>query len=612
MDRLPDLIFVSEIWIFSDEVNDFKIPDYSFYALPNNSYAAGGVGVFCKNSLDCPAEYCELVSADVMKILCKIGSEEYCFICCYRLQLFSINFFNNELDNLLLNEKADNLVLIGDFNIDILANCESTDNYLSILAKFGLFPFINDVTRPRSGTCIDHVFCRFRSFQESYDSFIYDFGITDHCMVGLSVRIDISETRRPEMQKSTFVNFDELNNLLRYESWSDVYLCNNILDAYPLFLKIFQGHLQTATHEKQTPKKCMTKIKPWINNDLVRRIKLKNKLSLKCLKHPNNLSLKKRYKNISNAIKKEIPQVRDNFYLSKFESCSNNIKKQWSLLNEITNKTKNNSNLISIKLNDQMCSDSSIISNEFNKYFSTLASSVNLDFPSFDDGSIIDDDPCPNSFVFNDINALEVVKTINSLNNSNSRGFDNISNRMLKNVAYNIADILAYLFNLSVSSGIMPNELKTAIVIPLYKKGDRHSIENYRPISLLPVIAKVFEKLIKTRMVSFLAKTNFFSSKQYGFRSGCSTEDALLNFCSFVLKELDNKRFCASMFVDITKAFDTVNHQILLNKLYAIGFRGHIFHWFSSYLKNRTQKVKVGSSLSNTAVISMGVPQGSV
>ena len=164
---------------------------------------------------------------------------------------------------------------------------------------------------------------------------------------------------------------------------------------------------------------------------------------------------------------------------------------------------------------------------------------------------------------------------------------------------YNVSDVLAFLFNLSVHSGIFPDDLKTAVVVPIFKKGESTDKRNYRPISLLPVISKIFEKIIKKQMINFLASTNFLSPNQYGFRQGLSTEDALLKFYSCLMKNLDDKKLCACLFIDITKAFDMVDHRLLLKKLYSIGFRGHIYNWFASYLSGRSQVVKIVTSISD-------------
>jgi retron-type reverse transcriptase len=148
--------------------------------------------------------------------------------------------------------------------------------------------------------------------------------------------------------------------------------------------------------------------------------------------------------------------------------------------------------------------------------------------------------------------------------------------------------------------------------MPFFKKGSTLEPKNYRPISMLPTLSKVFEKLMKIRLVSFLDKTKFFSKNQFGFRKGKSTEDALLKFCGEIFDGLDKKKTCAALFIDISKAFDCVDHKLLLKKLYNIGIRGFVFKWFASYLANRKQCVKINNIKSRYLSVNIGVPQGSV
>lgn len=410
----------------------------------------------------------------------------------------------------------------------------------------------------------------------------------------------------------TKIDYDKLNNLLRYEAWESVYALNDVEQAYSLFINIFQKYVGMSTSVIRSNSRKTMKLKPWISLNLVKQIDLKNKLGRKLSKHPQNLSLKQRYKNLANSIKRDIPKIRDNYYKSKFTNCAGDIKKQWQTINEFTNQPAKCPQGISLKIENNIITEKSEVANEFNKYFGSVSSLRTADYGPCSNFSINEDRPSSNSFVFNRISAIEIVGIINSLNNSKSRGIDGISNSLLKKVAFNVSDILAHLFNRSILTGVFPNDFKNAIVIPLFKKGERQNTQNYRPISLLPTLSKVFEKAIKVRMMRFLIKTNFLSPKQFGFRKKLSTEDALLEFCSFLLKGLDSKKNCACLFVDIKKAFDMVDHNILLRKLYKIGFRGNIHLWFSSYLKQRSQRVKIDDVLSEPIEIALGVPQGSV
>ena len=608
--KLPDLIFVTEIWIFESEVSDYVLPGYDFHVFTNETYAAGGVGVFVKTGLNCTSVKCTASSADILKTTLCINNDCFTFLCFYRFHSVSTDIFLNEFKALLTDTNCKNLVLLGDFNIDLLSDTELTDEYNSILVDHGLFSYINECTRPISGTCLDHIFGRFKDSHSDYHCINLDLNVSDHCLTGIF--LPSSGLSKEKARPKTFskINYDVLNSFLLAETWADIYQISDASLAYSEFIKRLKTYIAMSTTTTSFRNKQNEKLKPWISDSLLKKIKLKNKLGLKSRQNPLNQSLKKRFKKLSKEIKKNIPAVRDDFYKRQFSGCNGDVKKQWKLLNEISHKPARSHQDIALKINDVLCNDSQKIANEFNEYFGSIGSNEQVSNPLVSD--LTSDARSANSFFFEKISALEIIRIINTLNNTNSCGHDRISNTLLKKIAYNISDILAHLFNLSVNSGVFPSDLKISIVIPLFKKGERTNKQNYRPISLLSCINKIFEKAIKKRMVAFLVKNSFFSQNQFGFREGMSTEDALLDFCTHIHQSLDKKRVCASFFVDITKAFDMVDHRILLSKLYVIGFRGSMHKWLASYLQNRSQRVKVGDSYSSAISIKLGVPQGSV
>ena len=171
---------------------------------------------------------------------------------------------------------------------------------------------------------------------------------------------------------------------------------------------------------------------------------------------------------------------------------------------------------------------------------------------------------------------------------------------------------LSDLFNYSVESGIFPLCFKISTIIPLHKSSDKHSEENYRPISLITFISKIFEKLMTRRMNSFIKENRILSDNQFGFREGRSTSDAVLELVNDAAEALDRGDYCVAVFVDLRKAFDTVNHGLLLKKLDRMGFRGLISRWLSSYLSDRKIMVSVNGILSEKRSIGIGLPQGAV
>ena len=619
---MPQFIFLSEIWIYSVETNNFSMPGYNFYALCNDSYSSGGVAVFVKSSFKCSVSFHSVMSADILQLNCCISDIPYVFLCVYRFNDPNISreTFLNNINSVISNIKSTNLIVLGDMNLDLLSSSPLVDNYLLQMASSGLENIINNPTRLSSGTCIDHIFLRLdpkNSF--SYNSSIFDLNITDHCMTGLiffntlkSPCTEVSVLHSPR----TFINFVELNEALTYEFWESVYGESNVSVAFDQFIKILKNHIADCTHicsnTSYNKPKCL---KPWMSVNLVRLVKRKNFIRQKCKIHPHNIKLKKYYTALCNRLKLLIPTTRDNYFINEFNKNIGNIGGEWKVVNELLNRKQLQHVRISLSLNNEPVSATKVIANAFNKFFSLLSDSNNLPTNvsnNFYSPGLVDDFHQPNSFFFDPISSVELNSLILSLKNLNSIPVDGVTISSLKNISLYIVDVLCHIFNKSVLDGVFPDMLKSAIVIPLFKKGDRSVINNYRPISILSALTKVFEKCMKKRMVAFLNKTHFFSASQFGFLSGHSTEEALLHFCEIIYGNLNAKKNTAALFVDITKAFDSVYHPLLLQKLALAGFRGTPLDWFCSYLCNRTQKVKVVNSFSSSKTITLGVPQGSV
>ena len=217
-----------------------------------------------------------------------------------------------------------------------------------------------------------------------------------------------------------------------------------------------------------------------------------------------------------------------------------------------------------------------------------------------------------NSLFLTPLTAIEVNDLINILNPSKSVGPNSIPIKLLKIIGYSVSPLLALLVNQSFQSGVFPVKFKIAKVISISKEGNPELPSNYRPISLLPVFSKIFEKLMYKRVYKFLEIHNVLYSLQFGFQENHSIDHALVSLTEAVRNTLDNKRLGCGIFIDLQKAFDTVNHRILLSKLEHYGIRGCALEWFRSYLSHRKQYVSVNGSSSSVLSITCGVPQGSV
>ncbi|CAH2087990.1 unnamed protein product [Euphydryas editha] len=214
--------------------------------------------------------------------------------------------------------------------------------------------------------------------------------------------------------------------------------------------------------------------------------------------------------------------------------------------------------------------------------------------------------------VLNNTDFDEVQAIIANLKVDSASGIDGISTQIIKIGCNSLISPLTYMYNLCFSTGIFPDCLKKALVHPIYKSGDRENISNYRPISVLTIISKILEKLINKRLVNYLQQRKIISDNQFGFIKNRSTEDATILLTETITKHIEDKSKVIGVFLDLSKAFDTVSIQILLSKLETIGVRGIVLDIFRSYLSSRTQCVKIDQFISNNAPISFGVPQGSV
>ena len=266
-----------------------------------------------------------------------------------------------------------------------------------------------------------------------------------------------------------------------------------------------------------------------------------------------------------------------------------------------------------ISHNGSTIRDSFVIGNVFNDFFTSVGRKIQSSIPQVSTTSFGHylSSPNPNSMYLVTTNHEEVLSIISNLKNS-AAGPDEIPPKLVKAVAPLICDPLVHVFNLSLQQGIVPKALKTARVIPVYKNGNKNIVSNYRPISVLPCFSKILEKLMFDRLYRFLVKFDMLYDFQFGFLPGRSTAHALLHFTDMLTDAFEKKLFVSGTFLDLSKAFDCLDHEVLLSKLAYYGVRGILLDWFKSYLCNRNQFVVISNVFSNHLPVKCGVPQGSI
>ena len=313
-------------------------------------------------------------------------------------------------------------------------------------------------------------------------------------------------------------------------------------------------------------------------------------------------------------IKILIRQSKRDYYANFFEENKSDTKKTWEGIRNIVNISKKNRVVpVQIKYNNEIKTDKSDMAHSFNEFFVGIGNMVENKIPkSKKHFSEFLGNSSPNTIFLKPVEIEEVFCMILKLKPSKACGPNSIPSSLLKTHSASLSEPLKEILNMSLTEGIFPDLLKDADVCPIYKKKDKDKCENYRPISLLSNVSKLFERAMHTRLYDFIENSGKFYDKQFGFRKKYSTNHALLSIVEGIREKLDNKTFVCGVFIDLEKAFDTVNHQILIQKLEHYGIRGIANQWFSSYLSSRRQKVRLEDTYSQYLNVSCGVPQGSI
>ena len=353
--------------------------------------------------------------------------------------------------------------------------------------------------------------------------------------------------------------------------------------------------------------------KPWVTSCILNSIKQKNKLYLQYIKNPC-VTTKNRYKLYRNKLT-HLLRIAERSYVRDFlKRYNGELKKSWQLINNIISKNTNHNQMPkSIEAETgSTITEPKEIADLFNKYFvnigPTLAKTIN---PTGKDPLSYMSERSQMSMFLKPVNNNELLDAFKTLKDTSS-GYDEIKPVVLREVRNELLYPVVILINASFKKGIFPDCLKTACVSPIYKQGKKNVVSNYRPISVLCAMSKVFERIMCNRLVDFMNKFNLLFKDQYGFRKGYSTDLAIIRITNYILKALDDRNHVIGVYMDLAKAFDTLNHNVLIAKLDHLGIRGPALNWFKSYLSERDQMVKYDGVFSEKCKISYGVPQGSI
>lgn len=527
------------------------------------------------------------------------------------------------------------ICIAGDFNCNLLES-DSDVNISSFCDSIIASSFLPAITAPTrydnfhgTATLIDNIFIKLP--EHNFSSTILTSPISDHyaCVTSFPLsNLKLTKNKRNVPPKRiTIQDFSEENISIFKELLDNMNITdfNHALCTDPnLSYETLEQKISKA-REIAFPKKTVKfnkrkhTHKAWMSKGILISINFRDQLYRDYINAPLNsqarLDFKINLDSYNNILKKSIRNAQARYYQRLFMNFSSDMKRTWQSINKVLGRSQTKSDYPeSFKIDNRLVSDKQEIANCFNDFFTNIGKNLadSIQPPSGIDYKSFLKHKTKLSFSFKTITENDVLEIIDSLQAKSSHGYDFLSTKLLKRIKELIVPPLTIIINQSLTSGIFPDNLKIAKITPIYKKGDNTTIDNYRPISLLPAISKVFEKAIHIQVMKYLTDNNLFYSSQFGFRPGHSTELAAIEFVDRVLTYMDNDETPFSIFMDLSKAFDTLNHDILIDKLSYYGLDVNAIKLFKSYLSNRMQFVSFMDSNSTKKVISTGVPQGSI
>ena len=582
----PDIIVLSETWLkgyIDSTVVD--LDDFNFYRIDRVG-RAGGVAMYVKSYLSVSILNAVTIPKcfELLALKIHLVPDPLTVVGIYRPPK-AASHATDTLVKMLSDYKDNELLVLGDFNLNWLDNvsAELKDHACSL----NLSQLILEPTRPNlkdisKSSLLDLIFT---NKPDKYTSGVFALGSSDHCPIACvrDVRLDRNGSRVVTRRNfKRFVEESFLGDLYDWD-WGCVGRLDNVGGALDLFVQQFNSFVDRHAPYKTT--RIKDRVVPWVTHELSSLFIDRNAAWSRARRtgDPQHwLSFRQLRNKCSSAVRK----AKSEYFLNLVTSSYSDPAKFWNAIN--STKTRPSSSLpLSINVNDQVISNPEDISLAFNRHFVDAGHLFDRLFPGLPPTGASDSGPRPSRtplFSFRPFTSSEVLEALESIDPKSSKGEDQLDSSFIVLAAPIISEPLAYIFNLSILTGVFPLIWKSAHVIPLHKGGVRDIMDNYRPISTLPCLSKVLETLVNSQLKSFLSSYSVLSPYQSGFRPNHSTITAITLVTNNIVSALDKRRHCAALFVDLPKAFDTVDHHLLLRRLSDVSLDADACAWSSSRL----------------------------
>ena len=499
------------------------------------------------------------------------------------------------------------LFLIGDFNVNyddfpnpnrrLLKDFESLSGMKQLITsptRFGQIPSTIDLIFTNSDTVAK--------------SGVMPVNVSDHELIFVTSKKEKTKIPKKEVYGRSYLNYDcvEFQTILQRFDWS----CLDKITDVDAYWDIIESRIRLTIDKLCPVKKLRVQVKnePWITQELLEGIHDKHNLRKIAVSSTNEVDWA-RARKAKNEMKNNLRNAKADFIKENLNRHEKDSKKFWEQIKQLLNPKNGNE---SITLTNPLSGrpiDSNLTSDHLNIFFAdigpSLAQKFNQEWVS------------PFQPLLKQINDIqtegqEVLSLCKNIAVHKSSSIETLSSRVLKDAFTCLPTVITKLFNLSLSTCKFPLKWKQTTIIPFHKGGPKDDVNNYRPISLLPLPGKLLEKIIHTRLMKFLEVNSILNPNQHGFRPGHSTIDVVANFTDDIYNAMNEGKCTLAVYIDFKKAFDTVNHNILIQKLYYLGIRNRTLDWITNYLTNRDQCTLANDNTSSHRLVTCGVPQGSI
>lgn len=608
-----DIICLTETWLRENQLNYIGLSNYKIggqYCRKINKH--GGIILATREnwkvttldkikdlSIEKDAEFAGMYITNINTVVVGV----------YRSPTGTMDVFLRQFTEVLLflaeNFGNQRIIVSGDFNINFMLDNKESKSVMNLCDSFGVKGKFFEASRisKTTKTCIDNIFTNCVSSHSTTK----ELHVSDHQAQILT--FPASEVE-PEIKKKiiqrdiTQVDTDMLKKDLSQMSWERFFEQKNAVESFSSFHEHFMNILNIRMPVRETEVKINKRKKQIWKTPKIEEMKKNLDALYTVAISMGDDSTFRVYKSYKDEYRKEINKTIREKNEEFVKRADNKQKALWKVIRSKNSKNKK------VEINEQLQAE------ELNEHFASIGKKISEKlFTTQEPVEVAQNVPKNNekSCFFFDCTENEVKKIITSMKSKKTADIYDVTTEILKSLCEEIANPISLMVNKCLREGYFPDELKLAKIIPVYKgKGDKKSCDNYRPISILPCLSKIFESIIKNRMLKWLQKHKLLNENQHGFRKGRSTTTALMNAINEVIDGMDNGEYMQMLNFDLSKAFDSVSHTILLKKLYAHGFRGTVLRLLESYLKNRSQKVFLNGVSSTEHAVEYGVPQGSV